>query len=319
MKKITLILGFLLVVNNMCGQDIFKQYGLKEPLTLSKGRYVETFPNKEIVQIGTVMLNTRTNKIVEFLDEDTTMYAYKAEFSSRWLSPDPLAQKYPECSPYVYCANNPIIFVDPDGKELKIWYKNSQGKSQSFVYRGQNATHPNSFVNAVITAYKYNKSNGERANNAGGASTVAAVESTDISIHVMETQFYSKYEQYNAEGTIQWNPYMGAQTDDGIVMSPATVFDHEADHAVDAKTNPKEHEKNRDTPDKQYENKEEKRVISGSEQKTARANGDTKKGQVTRKNHSGKHVITTGVTSNKVDTQKTKEYEKNRPAWTSEW
>jgi hypothetical protein len=120
MKKIILILGLLLAANSIYGQDIFKKYGLKEPLTLSKGRYVETFPNKEIVQIGTVMLNTRTNKIVEFLDEDTTAYAYKAEFSSRWLSPDPLAEKYPELSPYVYCINNPIRLVDPDGRIVKI-------------------------------------------------------------------------------------------------------------------------------------------------------------------------------------------------------
>jgi hypothetical protein len=117
MKKIILILGFFLAVNSIYGQDIFKKYGLKEPLTLSKGRYVETFPNKEIVQIGTVMLNTKTNKVVEFLDEDTTAYAYEAEFSSRWLSPDPLAKKYPELSPYVYCANNPINVIDPDGRE----------------------------------------------------------------------------------------------------------------------------------------------------------------------------------------------------------
>jgi RHS repeat-associated protein len=36
----------------------------------------------------------------------------------RWLSKDPLAEKYPSLSPYTYCANNPMLFVDPDGKEL---------------------------------------------------------------------------------------------------------------------------------------------------------------------------------------------------------
>ena len=34
-----------------------------------------------------------------------------------WISVDPLLDKYLSFSPYVYCANNPIKFVDPDGRE----------------------------------------------------------------------------------------------------------------------------------------------------------------------------------------------------------
>ena len=35
-----------------------------------------------------------------------------------WLSVDPLADKYPNISPYAYCAWNPVKFVDPDGNEF---------------------------------------------------------------------------------------------------------------------------------------------------------------------------------------------------------
>jgi RHS repeat-associated protein len=35
---------------------------------------------------------------------------------SIWLSVDPMSDKYPNLTPYNYCANNPVMFVDPDGK-----------------------------------------------------------------------------------------------------------------------------------------------------------------------------------------------------------
>ena len=34
----------------------------------------------------------------------------------RWMTPDPLSEKYYGMSPYVFCADNPVNFVDPDGR-----------------------------------------------------------------------------------------------------------------------------------------------------------------------------------------------------------
>jgi hypothetical protein len=34
------------------------------------------------------------------------------------LSVDPLAEKYPNINPYVYVANNPIMFIDPHGRKI---------------------------------------------------------------------------------------------------------------------------------------------------------------------------------------------------------
>ena len=39
----------------------------------------------------------------------------------QWTSPDPLAEKYYDWSPYVYCVGNPIKFVDPDGRKVVIY------------------------------------------------------------------------------------------------------------------------------------------------------------------------------------------------------
>jgi len=40
----------------------------------------------------------------------------EAKVVQMWLSVDPLAEKYPNESPYIYTGNNPVNFVDPDGR-----------------------------------------------------------------------------------------------------------------------------------------------------------------------------------------------------------
>ena len=55
------------------------------------------------------------------------------ELMTMWLSVDPMADKYPGISPYNYCAWNPIILVDPDGRDTS--YYNLDGRQQ-FVKKG---------------------------------------------------------------------------------------------------------------------------------------------------------------------------------------
>lgn len=38
----------------------------------------------------------------------------------RWFAKDPLEIKYPDLSPYNFVANNPVIAIDPNGKEIII-------------------------------------------------------------------------------------------------------------------------------------------------------------------------------------------------------
>ena len=34
------------------------------------------------------------------------------------MNVDPLVDKYPSLTPYVYCANNPLVYIDPNGKDI---------------------------------------------------------------------------------------------------------------------------------------------------------------------------------------------------------
>lgn len=55
------------------------------------------------------------------MDEETGLYYYGARYYdpkiSIWLSVDPLMEKHPNMNPYVYCLQNPISMIDPDGRD----------------------------------------------------------------------------------------------------------------------------------------------------------------------------------------------------------
>jgi len=55
-------------------------------------------------------------------DEETGLLYFGARYQDSkygiWYSVDPLAEKYPNISSYVYCADNPVKFIDPNGKEI---------------------------------------------------------------------------------------------------------------------------------------------------------------------------------------------------------
>ena len=220
-----------------------------------------------------------------------------------WLGKDPLSEKYYPISPYSFCANNPIKFVDSDGRDIKIWYKDNNGLSRSYVYSGGSVTVANKFVNQVVEAYQYNK------RNTGGDNPMTKAVEGNVMINIMQTDGPNGYR--SAFNTIDWNPELGLETET-TVLSPATSADHEFDHGLDDIASPDEHAKRASTPDAQYDTKEERRVITGSEQKTAKANGEIKGNLPTRRNHKGRDVITTGVTSSVIDPTKTQAYEKRQ-------
>ena len=56
--------------------------------------------------------------------DEIGLYDFSARFLhtrfGRFTTIDPLAEKYPDISPYAYCNGNPVNFVDPDGRSTWV-------------------------------------------------------------------------------------------------------------------------------------------------------------------------------------------------------
>ncbi len=72
------------------------------------------------------------------LDEENGMYYYSARYYAppTFISRDEKFEEFPTISPYSYCKGNPVILVDPDGRDFFI----SGEKAQLFIDQLNNYT-----------------------------------------------------------------------------------------------------------------------------------------------------------------------------------
>jgi len=121
MRKLLLIIAVLFGFFGAKAQNPFAEYGYTPKIaTLSQGQFNEFFDNDTIVQIGSVLYNTKSREIVAFVDSENLCQdeTIQPDVVSRWISPDPLADHPNQIdkSPYQYAWNNPIYWTDPDGR-----------------------------------------------------------------------------------------------------------------------------------------------------------------------------------------------------------
>lgn len=121
MKK---FIGFIVLVMTTCFQlrsqhtegNPFARLGYKADV-YTFGEKSEFHDREEVVEIGDVLFNTRTNEVVGFVKEDVdSLIELKPELQS--MSIDPHCEKYYSITPYAYCLNNPVRFIDPDGRQV---------------------------------------------------------------------------------------------------------------------------------------------------------------------------------------------------------
>lgn len=90
--------------------------------TLSKGVFEEVHEKKAVEQYGRFKLNVKSKKIVQIVD--TSNFQFLIDPVAFAWQIDPLTSKYPYYSPYSAFGNNPILYVDNDGRENIVYVYN---------------------------------------------------------------------------------------------------------------------------------------------------------------------------------------------------
>jgi RHS repeat-associated protein len=163
----------------------------------------------------------------------------------RWLSVDPLAKDYSQFSTYCYVSNNPIAFIDPDGKKIVIYYQElvfnpatgrEETKYHQYDYRSALAVPSNKYVQETVKAldYLYNQIpngvgniDGNYLGNQVNILTDILNSPLEAGILINENSLVISADP--ATGAVTFNPYSGLDIG-GKVQTPALGLLHELGH-----------------------------------------------------------------------------------------
>ena len=174
-------------------------------------------------------------------DSESGLYYYGARYYDPdlgiWLSVDPMASKYPSFSPYAFCGDNPVKFVDLEGEEIVIEWKGSQyryekdGTLTHFKGGILNERQQNRFVNKAKNALdKINKTT-------EGNRMISDLQESDTRYTIKAGA--SGYEKTEAN-TITWNPNGTRLPVEGTPFGESNStcdLAHELSHAFDDNNN----------------------------------------------------------------------------------
>jgi RHS repeat-associated protein len=140
----------------------------------------------------------------------------------RWLSLDPLAAKYSSMSPYCSMGNSPIFFIDPNGKEIWIHYRDERGKNVSVQLKegllydkaGTLIEVNNNFVTDVVKSFEYDKEGDVNK-------IIDKISECQKSVHIYESvdETYTKGPTlFSPRTKIFYNPHGGSKIKKAVFL-----------------------------------------------------------------------------------------------------
>jgi hypothetical protein len=156
------------------------------------------------------------------------------------------------------------------------------------------------FISQFRTAIQYLKTNNLGEN-------ILRLERSKVVYKIAEGKSGQGSDFNTKTKTITWCPTDGLHIPEtGITLSPTTALNHEFGHVnnynkaiLNSETAKQFFKDCKNDLHNPYGSKEEERVITGIEQKTARALGEIKDGEIARTSHIGVFYNTESVTSTK--------------------
>ena len=136
--------------------------------------------------------------------------------TARWDRVDPLCEKYYAISPYVYCHNNPVMLVDPDGRIVKTLDEQSQNNIINTLTEEEEAAYV-CFKDGILDTKRLLESNSQSEN----IMALKALSESDKTYEFSVASEYTnngktiEFKSNRAEGTV------GATTMPGEKESPS--------------------------------------------------------------------------------------------------
>ena len=182
------------------------------------------------------------------MDCETELNYYGARYYNPdiniWLSIDPLSDKYPSMSPYMYCAGNPVIFIDPDGRRIDHFF-NRQGQfvgstptgNKIMITSASNMNDVNSNNSESLSSFLYNSNVSQDVRSSAAknilnhySGTVGVTGNVGLGVH--KNKYVPAY--YNPQSNqVSFNPLYSNYSLFDNIYNVISLLQHEGLHQTD--------------------------------------------------------------------------------------